>query len=420
MSDIYQRIWRADQAAHGVPALLDTEDGDPELGYVKVSPEGTGADHQLLPEVVIPASKQTTYTLCQRLFNNYALAEGAREVDTPQERQELEAFLDAILDAPPMRIAREHISAQAEAPLDDEAWRALVVRLWFERFASKGDPDLTGFEHVVVGEQEGGKVQGYHFWYKYHLDDGQGRLVDGERGPIEGAEDDRITYTRARSQDGQVEFPESVTFAFRWDAPDYDADAVRPLHKRKGGFFVGCSVEGLMALGTVRAWPGAPREAIIEGARYTLKLYHSPDGRHIRTFYPVFEGASEATQRALAAAPDPAMIAATDWVIFKRYHEALEARIVAGLLSSEGIPTRLLDEHTINTDWFLSNAIGGVKLQVPKADLGRATALLKAQLSDGGPFQVTGEPWRLSRLAPVAWLFLALTVGGLLMGLLWR
>ena len=33
------------------------------------------------------------------------------------------------------------------------------------------DPALSGFEHVVVGEQEGAKAQGYHFWYKYYLDD---------------------------------------------------------------------------------------------------------------------------------------------------------------------------------------------------------------------------------------------------------
>jgi poly(U)-specific endoribonuclease len=84
-----------------------------------------------------------------------------------------------------------------------------------------------------------------------------------------------------------------VTISYRWHAPDYDRKALRPLTKKIGGFFVGCSVEGLLALGSVRAHLGAraPKEAIINGARSNLKVFHSPNNRHIRTFYPVFMGA---------------------------------------------------------------------------------------------------------------------------------
>jgi poly(U)-specific endoribonuclease len=83
-----------------------------------------------------------------------------------------------------------------------------------------------------------------------------------------------------------------VTISYRWDAPDYDREQIRPLTKPIGGFFVGCSVEGLLALGTVRAHIGAraPKEAVIEGARYSLKVFRSDNTLHVRTFYPVFLG----------------------------------------------------------------------------------------------------------------------------------
>jgi hypothetical protein len=60
-------------------------------------------------------------------------------------------------------------------------------------------------------------------------------------------------------------------------------------------FFVGCSIEGLLALGAVRAHLGAraPKEAVINGARYSLKVNPSPNNHHIRTLYPVFLGVSE-------------------------------------------------------------------------------------------------------------------------------
>ena len=166
--------------------------------------------------------------------------------------------------------------------------------MWFRRFSQGGDPALSGFEHVVVGEQEGPRVQGYHFWYKYYLDDGFARLVDGSRPRFPGMRDDRIVYLGSLEENDQVRFPESVTISYRWQAPDYDAQAIRPLTKRIGGFFVGCSVEGLLAMGTVRAHLGAraPKEAVINGARYALEVYRSPDDSNVRTFYPRFLGAA--------------------------------------------------------------------------------------------------------------------------------
>lgn len=49
-----------------------------------------------------------------------------------------------------------------------------------------------------------------------------------------------------------------------------------------------------------------------------------------------------------------------------------DVQIIKGKLESEGIPVFLKDENTLNTDPLISNAIGGVKLQVYTKDKERA------------------------------------------------
>lgn len=289
--DIYQKIWNADQTGSGIKPILDSQDGDAEQGYVKVAAEATGeADFKVLPEVLIPESKVRTYNLVQALFDNYALDEKDPEVETPSEREEVHNLLSAMVDSAPMQVARQYVEEFTNTVVSVERWYATLLELWFRRFSQGGDPELSGFEHVFVGEQEGAKVQGYHFWYKYYLDDGLASTIGRNRFP--GFKDDRIVYLRGKYGNGQENFPESVTISFKWDAPDYDRGAIRPLTKPIGGFFVGCSVEGLMAMGAIRAHLGAraPKEAVINGARYDLKVFRSANNQNIRTFYPIYMG----------------------------------------------------------------------------------------------------------------------------------
>ena len=300
MGDIYQDIWNADQAGNGVVPILHTAAGDPQQGFVRVNTEqaaGAGRELRVLPEAVIPEHKQTTYDLCRKLFDNYRLPEPELEVDTADERQEVHDLVEAMIDTGPMTVARDYVARETGSIVSRERWHTTLVEMWFRTFSQGGDPALSGFEHVVVGEQEGSKVQGYHFWWKYFLDDGFARLTDGGFALFPGLGDDRIEYLGSRQAQGQRAFPESVTMSFRWNAPDYDRSAVRPLSKSIGGFFVGCSVEGLLALGTVRAHRGvrAPKIAVIEGARYDMQVFLSENQQHVRTFFPVFKGAADPT-----------------------------------------------------------------------------------------------------------------------------
>lgn len=61
---------------------------------------------------------------------------------------------------------------------------------------------------------------------------------------------------------------------------------------------------------------------------------------------------------------------------------AHEAYIARAKLESEGIPVALSDEHTINMQWLYSNALGGVKVQVPTPFAEQAIEILLQDNSD--------------------------------------
>jgi poly(U)-specific endoribonuclease len=258
-----------------------------------------------------------------------------------------------------MQVARRYVEESTNTVVSNERWYSTLLELWFRRFSQGGDPALSGFEHVFVGEQEGSKVQGYHFWYKYYLDDGLASTIERTRLP--GFKDDRIVYLRGQYGNGQENFPESVTISFKWDAPDYDRGATRPLTKPKGGFFVGCSVEGLMAIGAVRAHLGAraPKEAVINGARYDLKLFRSANNQNIRTFYPVFLGKAGDDTNSSGGTTRPDVEAPTQTTIDS------PVRIIAALVNPLGDDPGKETVTLINTwsasvsleGWFLLDAM---------------------------------------------------------------
>jgi hypothetical protein len=287
---IYQRIWDVDQSGSGIPAITLDEAGDPARGFVRVDQRGDrDPEHRLFAEVQIPARKRRTYDLCKALFDNYRLDQSKSEDNRPEEAREILALLEPVADAPPMAAARAHLERANGASYSDDAWQELIFELWFRQFDDGRNLDLSGFEHVAVGEQRGGEVNGHHFWYKYYLDDwaafsGQDDIsYDGSR------------YDGPHRRDGPLTrrgrgVPEVATLAYRWHAYDYETRRRRPLYEPIGGFWIGCSIEGLMALGTVRFFERGRIETAINGARYEIELYRSPDGRSLRTFFPRFRG----------------------------------------------------------------------------------------------------------------------------------
>jgi hypothetical protein len=59
-----------------------------------------------------------------------------------------------------------------------------------------------------------------------------------------------------------------------------------------------------------------------------------------------------------------------------------EAHVAQANLEAEGIPAFIADEHTINMQWLFSNALGGVRVQVPSQFAKKAKDILSQDYSE--------------------------------------
>jgi len=58
-----------------------------------------------------------------------------------------------------------------------------------------------------------------------------------------------------------------------------------------------------------------------------------------------------------------------------------EADLAKARLEAEGIPAFAADEYIVRFDWFYSNAVGGIRLQVAEPDAELAMEILASDLS---------------------------------------
>jgi predicted RNA-binding Zn-ribbon protein involved in translation (DUF1610 family) len=64
-------------------------------------------------------------------------------------------------------------------------------------------------------------------------------------------------------------------------------------------------------------------------------------------------------------------------VTMQRYRDLTEALVVRTLLESAGIQAWIADENMVRMDWFYSNMVGGMRLQVEENDLAAAQEILE-------------------------------------------
>ncbi|HWO96144.1 MAG TPA: hypothetical protein VNM45_07395 [Bacillus sp. (in: firmicutes)] len=279
--NIYQAIWDADMKGNGIRPISTTESGDKSQGYVVVDTGSCEPEHHVLKEVYIPEGKRSSYRLMEKLFNNYTLNQKNKEKNTLSEAKEIEEFLTMAINSPPGRLAKKFIEEKSNKEFSELQWYTYLRDLWFRQFNWESGKDLSGFEHIFIGEQKGKKLVGHHFWYKYWLED---------NADVNEHHKDQIVMTCSGRSEQMSTKPDVITIGYQLEAFDYEKRRFVKVVRKKGGFFVGLSAEGLLALGTVRATPQgyAPNECVINDVRYKLELFMSPDGKSIRTFYPVY------------------------------------------------------------------------------------------------------------------------------------
>lgn len=71
-----------------------------------------------------------------------------------------------------------------------------------------------------------------------------------------------------------------------------------------------------------------------------------------------------------------------DPITLRKFRDLPEALFAKGSLESAGIKSYLLDENMVRMDWFISNSLGGIKLQVGREDVEAATEILNQPIPD--------------------------------------
>ncbi|EFC44713.1 predicted protein [Naegleria gruberi] len=225
-------------------------------------------------------SKQAkNYKLISRLFDNYSLDQHSREVNTEEERKEVEQFLESIVQTKCMRIlGQKYMKLSTPTEL-----KVKLREIWFKQYNLHNYKDLSGFEHLVVGEKNGDKVSGYHYWFKYLLDDS----TDNHTGQ------DVISFAGRLDNEST---PDYVCVRFKQDEDvDGDGQSDNQLFKSCGSFFVGISPECLLALSTLAylesLQPSGKKnlsDVKINGNRYVINVFN--EGGYPRSIYPSLIG----------------------------------------------------------------------------------------------------------------------------------
>jgi len=77
-------------------------------------------------------------------------------------------------------------------------------------------------------------------------------------------------------------------------------------------------------------------------------------------------------------------------VTIRKFRDLPEALLAKGSLESAGIECYLVDENMVRMDWFISNLLGGVKLQVRPEAIEEATAILDLPIPEEIEVEGTG------------------------------
>ncbi|OKP84408.1 hypothetical protein [Paenibacillus sp. P32E] len=294
---IFAKIWQADMESSGViPLVKGLSDGQKDIhnGYVVVdmnplsgqySGEGDDSNEiKVFKEVVIPDGKRLSYDLFMQLHNYYDQSFKQRDPASPKNIKEINEFLEYAAITAPMRLARKYAEDyhHIRAGCSKEEWIDTLRSIWFR--ASKGDSP-SYFEQVFIGEQGGNRrtFGEHHFWYHYCVNNG----------PVESIRNENSNVLIKHIDVGRSEksnLAEVITLTYTYEeirSNGSKKNQVRDL----GGFFVGTSAEGLMALGTVAYLDGRAQIPMeLNGEAFDLMMYRTEDtAKNPLSFSPRFK-----------------------------------------------------------------------------------------------------------------------------------
>ena len=148
--------------------------------------------------------------------------------------QEVDYFLDSILQTGPMQFCHKYLCANCpddDIPQDISDFKSLLHNIWFTNYSRSrgGKRNSSGFEHVFVGEIKEDGVTGFHNWVQFYLEEKKGNV-------------DYRGYIKPRNQSDITNDDDHIlTLQFTW----------HDMEKFVGTIMIGVSPEFEMALYTI-------------------------------------------------------------------------------------------------------------------------------------------------------------------------
>nr|CDS33146.1 poly(u) specific endoribonuclease b,poly(u) specific endoribonuclease a,poly(u) specific endoribonuclease [Hymenolepis microstoma] len=108
------------------------------------------------------------------LLDNYEHRVGISERETPEEKKEIERFLDAIVKTETMKAFHSFLVAQKLASASQDAFKEELYDIWFKTYRRITQGDSSPFEHVFIGEAKNDVVLGMHNWITFCIKEKEG------------------------------------------------------------------------------------------------------------------------------------------------------------------------------------------------------------------------------------------------------
>ena len=207
------------------------------------------------------------------MFDNYNAAESSSEDHNTQDQNEENAFLDHM-------ITNSNITKEAHKWLVDNnhfvgdltAYKSYLNDIWFRPYQRGATDSSSGFEHVFIGETDGGDVGGFHGWVHLYDEETKGNI--DYKGNYVYMEFDDDT-----SDKGYI----GVTNYYTWNGN----------MKCKGGGFMGTSPDLDLAVYTIcyTVMPNTQCPMTFNGHSFQIQTWDEYDGsvHMIGSAYPLFD-----------------------------------------------------------------------------------------------------------------------------------
>ncbi|AWP08645.1 putative poly(U)-specific endoribonuclease-C-like isoform 4 [Scophthalmus maximus] len=269
LSTLFNELWR-----------LDVNRLSPGLDYT-ISVQGRASfvsqgshvvrDHASQPLFSnvneIKLKNMTTTSWFMKLLDNYEHSTGVTERVTTEEQNEINLFLDAVLQTEVMKRAHTYLVSKGKSNSDLRMFKRQLNLIWFNLYRRQRNTglDSSGFEHVFVGEtKSGAEIIGFHNWIQFYLQEKNSHL-------------DYKGY-KARDHDLPDQDDHVLNLQFSWHG------LVKPV----GSAFIGTSPEFEMALFTVVFLMNTERSTtvLVNIDQCQMELVVIRHGRSLGTAYP--------------------------------------------------------------------------------------------------------------------------------------